>query len=409
MRMPMRRAGDPAIEDRALESFWSIPADKLLDRLGSNKSGLSRMDAQRRLAEYGPNSVVSGTQATTMLLLLRQFRNPLVLILVFAAAVSSAVGERTEAAIIAVIVFASCALSFTQEYRASKAMSRLSGLISRRASVSRDGIACSIAADEIVPGDVVTLSAGNLIPADGIVLEARDFNVSEAALTGESFPVQKAPATTAPDAPIGRRSNALFLGTSVRSGTAAMLVFRTGHNTEFANIASALERNVPETDFARGIRRFGYLMTEIMFAIVVLVFFTYVLLHRPVVESLLFSLALAVGLTPELLPAIISVTLARGAHMMAESGVIVRRLEAIENLGSMDLLCTDKTGTLTQGILSLDGWLNPQGEASPDVLRWASLNATLQTGLKNPLDDAIAEAAGLSAAGVDPRKVDEIP
>ena len=331
------------------------------------------------------------------------------LILVFAAIVSAMVGEGNEAAIIGAIVLASCILSFTQEYGASKAMEALKGRIAQRSTVLRDGVETSIPADQIVPGDIVRLSAGNLVPADGVIIQAQDFNVSEATLTGETFPVVKTPGQSAPGATLAQRSNAVFTGTSVRSGMATVLVVRTGDRTEFAGIAAAIMRKVPETDFAKGIRQFGYLMTEIMLAIVIVVFFVNLMLHRPLIESLLFSLALAVGLTPELLPAIISVTLAQGARAMADNGVIVRRLEAIENLGSMDILCTDKTGTLTEGVIHLDGWLDVDGKTSPDILRWARLNATLQTGLRNPLDEAIA-ATPDAGTGLPPySKIERFP
>ncbi len=298
-------------------AYWSIPAGTLLASLRSGPSGLSVDEARSRLREAGPNAVSRMGRSSALAAFARQFRSPLVLILIFAAVVSAFVGEGSEAVIIGIIVLASCVLSFTQEYGASRAMEALTARIARKASVLRDGREASVAVAEIVPGDVVRLSAGNLIPADGVLLEARDFNVSEAALTGETFPIVKEPGLSAPDAQIGQRGNTVFTGTSVRSGTATMLAVRTGGQTEFAAIAGAIARSVPETEFAKGIRRFGYLMTEIMLAIVILVFFANLPLHRPAVDSLLFSLALAVGLTPELLPAIISVTLARGARTMA--------------------------------------------------------------------------------------------
>lgn len=390
-------------------AYWSIETNDLLLRLETSVSGLASSEAASRLAKFGRNTLASTSSASALAVFARQFRSPLVLILIFAASVSAFVGEGQEAAIIGAIVLASCVLSFTQEYGASRATEALKQRISRKAIVLRDGAECSVAAEEIVPGDVIRLSAGNLIPADGIILDARDFNVSEAVLTGETFPAVKTPGRSAPDAALTLRTNAVFTGTSVRSGTATVLAAATGTRTEFASIAAALERQIPETGFARGIRLFGYLMTEIMLAIVILVFFANLLLHRPLIESLLFSLALAVGLTPELLPAIISVTLARGARAMAANGVIVRRLDAIENLGSMDLLCTDKTGTLTEGVIHLDGWLDVDGNPSTDVLLWARLNATLQSGLKNPLDEAIAGAPGESASLAAFTKVDEIP
>ncbi len=390
-------------------TYWSKPVDELMSDLRSRPTGLDDGEAERRLRENGQNTIKPRTRGTAAKAFARQFRSPLVLILIFAAFVSAFVGEGTGAAIIGTIVLASCLLSFSQEYGASRAMEALTARIASKAMVLRSGTETSVPVESIVPGDVVRLSAGNLVPADGVLLDARDFNVSEASLTGETFPVVKAPGLSPPDAQIARRTNAVFTGTSVRSGTATMLVTRTGGRTEFASIAATIARAVPETEFARGIRRFGYLMTEVMLAIVIVVFFANLMLDRPPIDSLLFSLALAVGLTPELLPAIISVTLARGAHEMAEGGVIVRRLEAIENLGSMDLLCTDKTGTLTEGVIHLDACMNPSGDNSEQVRRWAMLNATLQSGMANPLDDAIASSRTEMDALQDYAKVDEVP
>lgn len=390
-------------------AYWSRPAAELIGQLQTTATGLSSDQARERLARQGDNSLGRSAAVWPWRLFARQFYSPLVLILIFAAVVSAFVGEDQEAAIIGAIVLASCILSFSQEYSASRAMEALKQRISTRASVLRDGRPVSIPSDQIVPGDVLTLSAGSLIPADGIILEARDFNVSEAALTGETFPVVKSPGQVAPEAGLALRSNAVFAGTSVRSGTATVLVVKTGKHTVFAGIAAAIQHKPPQTEFGLGIRRFGALMTQIMLVIVVLVFVANLLLARPLIDSLLFSLALAVGLTPELLPAIISVTLARGARTLAGNGVIVRRLEAIENLGSMDILCTDKTGTLTEGVIHLDGCLDAEGASSAQVMRWARLNAMLQTGLKNPLDEAIAAASPSDADLGAYTKVDEIP
>ena len=400
---PLQRASDAA------PAYWSIPAEALLAQLDTRISGLSSGEARARLDDVGANAIRAGRGASALTTFARQFRSPLVLILIFAAVVSGIVGEGSEAVIIGVIVLASCVLSFTQEYGASRAMQALTARIARKALVLRDGREALLPVEAIVPGDIVRLSAGNLVPADGILLETRDFNVSEAALTGETFPVVKTAGVCPPQARIGQRTNTAFTGTSVRSGTATMAVVKTGGKTEFAAIAATIARAAPETDFARGIRRFGYLMTEIMLVIVILVFFANLLLHRPAVDSLLFSLALAVGLTPELLPAIISVTLARGARTMAANGVIVRRLDAIENLGSMDLLCTDKTGTLTEGVIRLDGCRDASGAEAPQVRLWALLNATLQAGMANPLDEAIAAGKGAGDDLAAYAKVDEIP
>lgn len=401
---------DPASHSASSgDAYWAKPAGTLMEELRTGSSGLTSVDAEARLRTAGSNALGRSGGHPALSAFARQFRSPLVLILIFAAIVSAFVGEGSEAAIIAAIVLASCALSFTQEYGASRAMEALTARIARKATVLRDGRETPVPVEEIVPGDVILLSAGNLIPADGILLQARDFNVSESALTGETFPVVKEPGVVAPDAQLGQRSNTVFTGTSVRSGTASMLAVHTGRSTEFASIAATIARRAPETEFNRGIRRFGYLMSEVMLVIVILVFFANLLLERPMVDSLLFSLALAVGLTPELLPAIISVTLARGARTMAEGGVIVRRLDAVENLGSMDLLCTDKTGTLTEGVIHLDACNDPKGAACDPVRRWALLNATLQTGMANPLDEAIA-AGKRESDDLSPfTKVDEIP
>ena len=409
--MLFRSAPDFKISrDTALgDAYWSRPAGQLMSELATTSEGLSSKEAKKRLAAVGPNSFTEASGTSAIATLARQFRSPLVLILVFAAGASAIVGEGHESIIIIAVVLASCLLSFTQEYGASKAVQALREVIARKATVMRDGAEIIVSASDIVPGDVLHLSAGSLIPADGIILEARDFNVSESALTGETFPAVKSPGMSDVGAGLAARSNSVFTGTSVRSGTATVLVVKTGGRTEFAGIAAVIERRIPETEFARGIRRFGYLMTEIMLAIVILVLFANLLLHRPLIDSLLFSLALAVGLTPELLPAIISVTLARGARAMAKAGVVVRRLDAIENLGSMDLLCTDKTGTLTEGVIHLDGCLDVEGTASQQVAVWARLNATLQTGLKNPLDESIANVEDATDCLTHYAKVDEIP
>ena len=254
----------------------------------------------------------------------------------------------------------------------------------------------------IVPGDRILLSAGNLIPADGLVIEAQDFLVSEASMTGELFPVEKRAGIVRPDAPITERTNAVFLGASVRSGTAKVLAVSTGRRTEFGAIAARLGARQPETDFARGVRQFGYLLVRVMIVIVLFVLTVNLLLHRPVIESLLFAVALAVGLSPELLPAIISVTLSAGARAMSKRGVIVRRLDAIENLGSMDILCTDKTGTLTEGAIVLRDVLDAGSRPSDEVRRLAFLNAAFETGIENPLDEAIVTAGkdiGLTTRG----------
>jgi Mg2+-importing ATPase len=393
-----------------LVAYWSLAPEQLLSALHASKKGLQPADAAQRLRRYGPNTIRAKEQATALRLLLSQFKSPLVLILIFAAIVSGIVGEWVDASIVLAIVLGSTILGFVQEYTASSAVERLRSQVTIKSSLLRGGQPQMLPTEQVVPGDVVVLSAGSLIPADGIVLEANDFFVNQAVLTGESFPVEKRPATVPDNASLAQRTNCVFMGTNARSGTAQVLIVQTGKTTVFGQVAERLRLRPPETEFERGIRHFGNLLTQVMLVMVVVVLAVNVFLAKPLLDSLLFSLALAVGLTPELLPAIISITLSHGAQQMAKRGVIVRRLTSIENFGSMDVLCTDKTGTLTEGVVCLDGALDAQGQPSQAVLHYAYLNAHYQTGLNNPLDEAIQAAAQKAGLGISAeQKVDEIP
>ncbi|MGB8432839.1 MAG: magnesium-translocating P-type ATPase [Burkholderiales bacterium] len=392
------------------DAYWGHDASALLAALATSPQGLSATEAAGRLERHGPNVVEEQRNVVAVRLLLHQFASPLVLILVFGAAISLFVRDWVDASIILVIVLGSTLLGFVQEYRASTAVAELRKRLALTVRVLRDGAARTVPASHIVPGDVIELAAGNLVPADGVILTARDFLVTEASLTGESMPVEKQPGPVKAEASMSSRTNCAFMGTSVRSGTAMVLVVRTGRATAFGEVAARLRTPPPEPEFARGVRQFGYLLVRIMVVMVIFVLAVNQALGRPAIESLLYAVALAVGISPELLPAIVSVTLARGARAMARRGVIVRRLEAIEDLGSMDVLCTDKTGTLTAGVMALDASVDGEGTASAQVLRFAYLNAALETGIENPLDTALVtagEKAGLVTAGCT--KIDEIP
>lgn len=378
--------------------------------LATKIAGLTSAEANRQLKEIGPNSIADQVHASLLKLAIRQFESPLVLILLFGAAVSLGLREWVDASIILAIVLGSTLIGFTQEYRASNAIADLRQRLALTARVLRDGEIRTLPTSQIVPGDVILLSAGNLIPADGTILEAKDFLVSEAALTGESFPVEKRPGEIAADTPMSARTNFVFLGTSVQSGTATVRVTETGLRTAFGAIVARLKSQPPETEFSRGIRHFGYLLLRVMVLIVLFVLTVNLLLGRPLVESLLFAVALAVGLSPELLPAIVSVTLSSGARLMARSGVIVRHLEAIENLGSIDVLCTDKTGTLTEGVVVLSDTTDPKGTSSYEIRQLAFLNAAFESGIENPLDAAIVAAGQKVGLTTDKyKKIDEIP
>lgn len=389
--------------------YWALPEERLLAELGSTRAGLSSTEVERRQRELGPNSLEPRRHGRAVEAMLTQARNPLAWLLLFAATVSGVVGEWTDAAVVVGILLLGSVLGAAQERRASRAVDALKSRIAARACVLRDGVVQTVPAAGVVPGDVLVLSAGSLIPADAVVLEAKDFFVTQAMLTGETLPMEKRPGPSATDATLAERTNVVFHGTSVRSGTARAVVARIGRTSEYGALAARLVLRAPETDFDRGIRHFGYLLTRVMVALVFVVFAAGVLRHKPPVASLLFAIALAVGLAPEMLPAILSITLSHGARAMAARGVVVRRLSAIENLGSMDVLCTDKTGTLTEGTVRLERAVDPEGRDSATVLRLAYCNAALETGLSNPLDDAIRERGTAEGLGDLPAKLDEIP
>jgi Mg2+-importing ATPase len=392
------------------EAYWSLPAEALLKALTVERQGLSEREASARCARHGPNSLKAMKQATAWGLFLNQFRSPLVLILIAASLISLLAAEWVDAGVVLVIVIGSTLLGFTQEYVASNAIEKLRSKVVVHTTAWRDGQPQLLPADRLVPGDLVQLSAGSLIPADGVVLQANDCFVNQAVLTGETFPVEKMPGVAAAQAGLAERSNCVFMGTSVSSGSAQILIVRTGKASVFGQIADKLALRPPLTEFERGLQRFGDLLTRIMLVMVLAVLAINILLDKPAIASLLFALALAVGLTPELLPAIVSITLSHGAKRMARQGVIVRRLNSIENLGSMDVLCTDKTGTLTAGVVELDAAYDAAGQAGAAVLQLAALNAKFQSGLVNPLDDAVLAAT--DKAGLDLEawsKIDEIP
>ena len=387
--------------------FWSVPAAELVERLGTTTAGLTAAEAAESLERHGANVLKPRHDAGAFALFAGQFKNPLILILISAAVLALFLGETTNAIIILTIVLVSGALGFWQERGAANAVKQLLAIIQIEASVMRDGSAVSIPASEVVPGDVVLLEAGDNVPGDALILESRDLFVDEATLTGETFPAEKTCGVLAKETALARRTNALWKGTHVVSGTAKALVVQTGRETEFGKIYDRLKLRPPEAEFERGVRRFGYFLMQVTLFLVIAIFAVNVYLRRPVVDSFLFSLALAVGLTPQLLPAIISVNLSQGARRMAASKVIVRRLASIENFGSMNVFCSDKTGTLTEGIVHLHSALDAEGNQSEKVLFHAYLNASYQTGYTNPIDEAVRSSCSFDLAGW--RKLDEIP
>ncbi|OYD90850.1 magnesium-translocating P-type ATPase [Nostoc sp. 'Peltigera membranacea cyanobiont' 210A] len=388
-------------------TFWSLSTDQVLQQMHSTTAGLSRQDAKQRLSEFGANSLKQKHKSSAWMLLLNQFKSPIILILIFAAVLSIFLKDAADAIIILTIVLISGLLGFWQEQGASNAVEKLLALVQVKATVLRDGQSQEIPNEEVVRGDIVLLSAGKNIPGDCLVLESKDLSVDEAALTGETYPVDKLSGVLPAETGLSQRTNSLYLGTNVISGTAKAVVVHTGKETEFGKVSERLKLRPSETEFERGLSKFGYFLMEVTLILVVLIFVANVYLHRPVLESFLFSLALAVGLTPQLLPAIVSVNLARGAKKMAKKQVIVKRLPAIENFGSMNVFCTDKTGTLTEGEVKIHSAVDVEGKESDHVLLYAYLNAASESGYVNPIDAAIREYKTFDISAY--QKLDEVP
>ncbi|MEB3199621.1 MAG: HAD-IC family P-type ATPase [Synechococcaceae cyanobacterium] len=391
------------------EPFWSQPDGQLLQLLVSDGSaGLSPEEAASRLARLAPAPSGRGQRLLQpLLLLLRQFGSPIVLILIAAALLSFALGSPGDGAIILTIVLLSGLLGFWQERGAAVAIDTLLRSVALSVTVWRGGREWEIPAAELVPGDVVVLRAGDAIPADCRLLQGCDLFVDEALLTGESFPVGKRPGCVAAQASLGDRWNVLHGGTHVISGSGRALVVHIGADTSFGQLSARLRLRPDSSGFELGVRRFGTLLMEATLLLVLTIFAINVILSRPVLDSFLFALALAVGLTPQLLPAIISVNLAKGARGMAAKQVIVKRLAAIEDFGSMDVLCSDKTGTLTVGRMELISAQDVQGEPSGRVLFAAYLNASFESSFLNPIDAAIRSQGPLELQGWS--KCDERP
>jgi len=392
---------------KAVSKFWQLPIATLLEQLNSSPDGLSNAEASARLAHFGPNLIHGERKQAIILQFLSKFRNPLVIILLIASALSAFTGDVTSFFIISTIVLISVTLDFVQEYRAGQAADRLRQSVAVRGQVLREGKHLEIILAEMVPGDVTFLAAGDLVPCDGRVLEAKDCFVNQALLTGEPFPVEKAPGELPGETEILAAGNTVLLGTSVISGTAKVMMCRTGQDTELGEIADTLLAKAPPTAFEQGTRHFGLLIMRMTILLVLFVLLVNAFFHRPWLESFLFAVALAVGLTPELLPMVVSVTLSRGALRMAAHKVIVKRLAAIQNLGSMDVLCTDKTGTLTEARIHLERHMDPLGRESERVLGLAYFNSFFETGVKSPLDDAILEHKEIDVSRW--HKIDEVP
>jgi P-type Mg2+ transporter len=387
--------------------FHILPREEVFAELHTSALGISSEEARVRTEQYGRNDIGRIKKRPAVLEFLEQFTNPLVIILLIAAGISLFVGENTNAAIIFAIILLSVSLDFFQKHKAEHAAELLRQKIVTQVLVTRDGKEEEISIIDLVPGDVIILAAGDMIPADARLLEAHDLFVNQSALTGEPYPVEKNDALVTPDKPLAEAENYLFQGTSVVSGTATAVITRTGLSTEYGKIARTLVERPPETEFEHGLKQFSYLMSKFVFFLVIFVFFTNAFFKHDVINSLLFSVALAVGMTPELLPMIVSLNMTKGAIAISTKGAIVKHPSSIQNFGSMDILCTDKTGTLTDNKIALIKHLDTEGNDSDKVLLYSYINSFFHTGIKNPLDEAIIAFQQEDTGKY--QKIDEIP
>ncbi len=377
--------------DSELASFWAYPSEKIISALNSSPAGITNEEAWKRKKIYGANSIKKTQSYKGLILFLSQFKSPITLILIAAAVIAYNLDDKTDAYVIFGIIFISSMLGFWQEKGASGAVAKLLALVKLTTRVVRDSKEGEMPFDDVVPGDIILLGAGDVVPADGLIVESKELFVDEAAFTGETFPAEKMASVMDKTATIAKRSNAVFMGSHVVSGTAKIVVVNTGLHTEFGAISTRLKTASPETDFEKGIKHFGYMLMQITLVLVLVILAVNLFMKKPVLDSFLFALAIAVGLTPQLLPAIISINMSQGARRMAMVRVIVKKLSAIENFGSMNILCSDKTGTITQGKVKVQGSYSAEGAEDKRVLFYAGVNAFCQRAFKNPIDQAICE------------------
>ncbi|RHX90491.1 magnesium-translocating P-type ATPase [Leptospira stimsonii] len=388
-------------------NFWNLSPKDCLDHLETNALGLSESEAKERIFKFGANRLTKKKESGSIGFFFSQFKSPIILLLFFAAGLSIIVRDSTDAMIILGIVLISGVLGFWQELGAKNAVAKLIAMVQVKVSVYRDHSLKDVSLEDVVPGDILRLTAGDVIPADCLLLESKDLFVNEATLTGETYPAEKNIDTVPKDSGLSKRTNSLWMGTHVISGEAKAIVVRTGKDTEFGKISERLKLRPPENEFETGVRKFGFFLLHITLLLVIAIFVINVLLGRSVLDSFLFSLALAVGLTPQLLPAIISINLSHGAKRMAEKKVIVKRLTAIENFGNMNIICSDKTGTLTEGTVKMESAMDIFGNKNETVALYAFINASFETGFVNAIDESIRNDLQFEIS--EYKKEDEIP
>jgi len=387
-------------------SFWQFDSNYWFQKLNSSEKGLAQTNALKRLAQSGGHRKAKSGFKKDILLLLGQFKSPLMLLLIGAVILSAFIGDTSDVFIILFIVLSTGLMSFFQERNAGKVVEKLQSMISLKSTVVRDGKAQEIISSSIVTGDVLLFKAGDMIPADCLLIEANELHANESSLTGESYPVKKSVGILDEHTELSKRDNCLWEGSNVVSGNAKALVIHTGIDTIFGNIAQSASSKT-ETSFEKGIKDFGFFLMKITLSLSAFILAVNLLNDKSIIESALFALALAVGMAPELLPAITTIAMSAGAKRLLNKKVIVKKLSSIQNLGEVNLLCTDKTGTITEGAIKVSGLVNGLGEETEFVKELAFWNATFETGYANPIDEALKVLT--LATPIHPEKIGEVP
>lgn len=375
-----------------MKEFWSYDLNDILRQLNTGKDGLSSREAEGRIDKYGQNILEERKSSSNIEMFINQFKNPIIIILIFAAVLSIFLKDYSDGIIILIIIMISAFLSYNHESKANNAVKKLLSSVSVKSSVLRDGKFEEIDNAMLTVGDIINVKTGDMIPADCLIIEENSLSMDESSLTGETFPVEKNPQRISADTALSNRKNSLWMGTHVISGLGKAVIVNLAKDSEFGKITASLDEKDSDTDFEKGIRDFGNLILHVTTLLIGLIFVFNIILDKPFLESFMFALALSVGLTPQMLPAIISVNLSQGAKRMSEQGVIVKKLNAIENFGSMTVMCSDKTGTITQGKVKLDAALDCNGKKSDNICKLAAINSYFQEGYANPIDKAILDA-----------------
>ena len=390
-----------------MKEFWTYESKDMLKKLNTDENGLSSREAEKRIDKYGQNILEERRSSSNLEMFINQFKNPIIIILIFAAFLSIFLKDYTDGIIILIIIMISSLLSYSHESKANNAVKKLLSSVSVKSSVLRDGKFEEIDNAMLTVGDIINVKTGDMIPADCLIIEANSLSMDESSLTGETFPVEKNNQKVSADTVLSNRKNSLWMGTHVISGSGRAVIVNLAKDSEFGKITTSLGEKDSATDFEKGIKSFGNLILHVTTFLIGLIFVFNIFLNKPFLESFMFALALSVGLTPQMLPAIISVNLSQGAKRMSEQGVIVKKLNAIENFGSMTVMCSDKTGTITQGKVKLDGALDCNGNKSDNIYRLAAINSYFQEGYANPIDSAILDTRTDDFSNYE--KLSEIP